>query len=158
MNENLDLCKILNDCPKGSHLYCPFLGYVEFLAIKGSTIQVKYKYDMRIHTFFSNGTYTIDGECMLFPSKDQRDWSKFKAPVKKFNPEEFKPFDCVLVRKNYSPAAWYPRFFNAIDITGGVNTTNKDELWACCVPYNDETKYLLGTTNDCPEFYKWWKK
>lgn len=166
MNENLDLCEILKGCPKGTKLWSPVWGDVFLVEIKEKTpgtpiMPIAIKAFLWDSIFLSsNGKLadTEEAECVIFPSKDQRDWSKFKAPVKKFNPEEFKPFDCVLVRKNYSPAAWYPRFFNAIDITGGVTTTNKDELWACCVPYNDETKYLLGTTNDCPEFYKWWKK
>ena len=24
-----------------------------------------------------------------------------------------------------------------------------------CVPYNEETKYLVNTNEDCPEYYKW---
>ena len=27
-----------------------------------------------------------------------------------------------------------------------------------CIPYNEDTKHLLGTTNDCPEYYKWWEE
>lgn len=30
--------------------------------------------------------------------------------------------------------------------------------WMQCIPYNEETKHLLGTTYDCPEYYKWWRK
>ena len=44
-----------------------------------------------------------NGECTLFPSKDQRDWSKFvrfwdKPKVDKFDPKTLQPFDKVLVR------------------------------------------------------------
>lgn len=162
MNENLDLCKILKDCPKGTQLYCPFLGYVEFLAIKGSIIQVKYKYDMRIHTFFSNGTYTIDGECMLFPSKDQRDWSKFKRL--RFDPKDFKPFDKVLVKGlGCNSKVWAPCFLEefkkfsdgpgAVVLIGFISF-----IWQRCIPYNDETMHLVNTEKDCPEYYKWWEE
>lgn len=44
------------------------------------------------------------GECILFPSKDQRDWSKFERPV------EFKPGQLVLVR-NIEDHKWSIRFF-----------------------------------------------
>ena len=27
-----------------------------------------------------------------------------------------------------------------------------------CIPYNDDTKHLVGTLNDCPEYYKWWEE
>ena len=27
-----------------------------------------------------------------------------------------------------------------------------------CIPYNEETKHLIGTTEDCPEYYKWWEE
>ena len=29
---------------------------------------------------YSNGRVTREGECVLFPSKDNRDWSTFKIP------------------------------------------------------------------------------
>lgn len=36
----------------------------------------------KIQYFFNNGNIVIDGECMLFPSYEQRDWNKFRLPVK----------------------------------------------------------------------------
>ena len=39
-----------------------------------------------------------NGECTLFPSKDQRNWSKFKIKKPKFDPKTLKPFDKVLAR------------------------------------------------------------
>ena len=45
--------------------------------------------------------YSTKGECILFPSKEQRDWSKFNAPwlkKERFDPKTLKPFDKVLVR------------------------------------------------------------
>lgn len=156
MNENLRLSKILRNCPKGMSLWSPFIGEVEFLYVKDNIIYVD-RFGTEF-TFFSDGKYSKDGECVLFPSKDQRDWSKFKTPGKKFNPEEFKPFDQVLVRRNYYPSIWYPKLFDTIDVSGGVTTINNDNIWTYCIPYNDNTKNLVRTSNDCPEYYKWWKK
>ena len=44
-----------------------------------------------------------DAECTVFPSKEQRDWSKFerfwdKPKIKKFDPKTFQVFDKVIVR------------------------------------------------------------
>ena len=83
MNEKIDLTKILKDCPKGTKLYSPICGEVDFKEIgsdEESIIVTKkgvYKYK-----FTEKGFCYADEceECLLFPSKDQRDWSKFTAP------------------------------------------------------------------------------
>ena len=159
MNENLNLSKILKDCPKGMLLWSPFLGEIEFIRVKNDVIYVD-----RVgieFAFFSDGKYDREGECMLFPSKDQRDWSKFKTPIKKFDPKEFKPFDKVLIRDD-NGFKWIPSILEKISqkTYGGylaVELISRCK-WKMCIPYNDETKHLVGTTDDCPEFYKWWEE
>ena len=159
MNENLDLCLILKDCPKDSKLYCTFLGDVLFSKIENNKIFVHI--GNTEWSFYSDGKFICDGECVIFPSREQRDWSKFKAPIKKFNPEEFQPFDKVLLREGYE-FKWWPTFlekiskepsgkYSAVELISGCK-------WDICIPYNEETKHLCGTTDDCPEFYKWWEK
>ena len=96
MNENINLCEILKDCPKDTKLYCTFLGDVLFSKIKNNKIFVHIR--CVEYYFYSDGTFNPEGECVIFPSREQRDWSKFKVPIKKFNPKDFKPFDKVLVR------------------------------------------------------------
>lgn len=154
MNENLNLSKILKDCPKGMLLWSPFLGEIEFIRVKNDVIYVD-----RVgieFAFFSDGKYDREGECMLFPSKDQRDWSKFKAPVKRF-----KPFDKVLLCDN-EIRAWIPGFFGSLlkDLDGkyAVVELGSGYRWEICIPYNDKTKQLAGTADDCPKFYKWWEE
>ena len=107
-------------------------------------------------TGISKGTISRwhNGECLLFPSKDQRDWSKFTAPwykKEKFDPKTLKPFDKVLVRISN---LWRVNFFSA----------NEDGAYRCidysfiyCIPYNDDTKHLVGTTKEAPEYYKYWE-
>ena len=100
---------------------------------------------------------------MLFPSKDQRDWSKFerfwdKPKVEKFDITTLQPYDKILVRDTNNET-WSCGLFSHIKNLGDeypvytVGTCNK-----VCIPYNDETKHLLGTTEDCHEFYKWWEE
>lgn len=159
MNENLDLCLILKDCPKGTKLYCTSLGDVLFSKIEDNKIFIHTSYT--VYSFYSDGKFTYDGECVLFPSREQRDWSKFKVPIKKFNPRDFKPFDKVLLREDYG-FKWHPTFlekilkepsgkYSAVELINGCK-------WDMCIPYNDETKHLCGTTDDCPNYYKWWEE
>lgn len=102
MNENLNLVEILKDCPKGTKLYSTVYGEVEYDGIRnGSEYPVKC-----VKSNDSSGSVTAqglvlacyDGECTLFPSKEQRDWSKFKVKKPKFDPNTLQPFDRVLVR------------------------------------------------------------
>lgn len=65
----------------------------------------------------------------------------------KQNQFEFKPFDQVLVR-DMDAEKWYPaiyRYHNKYNpeiphVCDGVG-------WTQCIPYNEETKHLLGTSN-----------
>ena len=87
MNENIDLTEILKDCPEGTKLYSPLFGDVEFKELDTSKvypINVKLTSGL-IESFTREGKlydrdYYKDTECILFPSKEQRDWSKFTAP------------------------------------------------------------------------------
>ena len=82
MNENLDLVEILKDCPRGTKLYSTIHGEVEFNYIKKEGIYKVYfrGEDGEIRGVTSDGKHLsfLNGECILFPSKYQRDWSKFK--------------------------------------------------------------------------------
>lgn len=154
MNENINLCEILKDCPKGTKLWSPVWGDITFDAIDafdGLVYVLKHK---GVHIILDNGKFDADGECIIFPSKDQRDWSKFKAPIKRFNPEEFKPFDKVLLRID-ERGIWQPDFFGYKD---GNCITCVTYGNVKCIPYNEETKHLIGKRDDCPEYYKWWEK
>ena len=154
MNENINLCQILKDCPKGTKLWSPVWGDITFETINafdGLVYVLKHK---GVHIILDNGKFDADGECIIFPSKDQRDWSKFKAPIKRFNPEEFKPFDKVLLRIDERDI-WQPDFFGYKD---GNCITCVTYGNVRCIPYNEETKHLAGKRDDCPEYYKRWEE
>lgn len=163
MNENIDLTKILKNCPVGTEFYHLIYDKVYFFGIDLKDI------DYPIHlsnckdymtniTLTENGKHLagFDGECILFPSKDQRDWSKFTAPwykKDKFDPKTLKPFDRVLVRDR-DIEHWICNLFSHI-----IN----DEylcIGSCfiyCIPYNDDTKHLVGTKEEAPEYYRYWE-
>lgn len=83
----MDIAAILKYCPEGTKLYSPAYGKVNFIEVTSPlTIKIKLSklFDDNIKYFFNNGSINIvDGECMLFPSKEQRDWNKFRLPVKR---------------------------------------------------------------------------
>lgn len=162
MNENINLCEILRDCPEGTKFYCTIYGEVSFLRIENSGYPIRYITSKNVQKgVTSKGIYNglYDGECILFPSKEQRDWSKFerfwdKPKVERFDPKEFKPFDKVLLRID-ERGIWQPDFFGYKD---GNCITCVTYGNVKCIPYNEETKHLVGTKDDCPEYYKWWEK
>lgn len=112
MNENIDLTKILKDCPEGTEFWSKVHGRVTFVKIDNHAVQpiTIRAYDDTKFYITKNGKYfsSYEGECILVPSKDQQDWSKLEAPwykKEKFDPKTLQPFDKVLVRPNLG-AAW----------------------------------------------------
>ena len=161
MNDNIDLTKILKGCPKGTKLYSSSYGEVEFESIDYSLhCPIKVTGNVYYLCFFTKEGKLVDtGECTLFPSRTQRDWSKFerfwdKPKVEKFDVNTLHPFDKVLVR-NYNNLIWEPDFFGYIK---GDWVWSLQNAYNQCIPYNEETKHLCGTNNDCPEYYKWWEE
>lgn len=76
----MNIAEILKYCPKGTELYSTVFGEVELFGVNNDLIYINTPY---ITFLFSDGKYKEKGECILFPSKDQRDWNKFRLPVKK---------------------------------------------------------------------------
>lgn len=164
MNENIDLTKILKNCPKGTKFYSTLYGEVEFDKIKKES-----EYPIVIITKHGNnsdiksdgryyGEYD-DGECTLFPSKDQRDWSKFSTPWyknKRFDPKTLKPFDKVLARDDGS-WEWKVNFYSH-KIEDAFPFKCVSGAYIFCIPYNEDTKHLIGTTDDAPEYYRYWEE
>lgn len=165
MNENIDLTKILKDCPKGTKLYTPVWGEVTFIEVEDKD----YAYPICIYTntctkvqLTKNGCLIsiTDSECILFPSKEQRDWSKFTAPwykKEKFDPKTLRPFDKVLVKRAGKEDTWTCNIFSSYSEGTGYDFECLDDVYEICVPYNDETKHLVGTTEEAPEYYRYWE-
>ena len=221
MNKNIDLKKILKHCPRGTRLYSTTFGYVNFKMLIPSSeypIIVYCKEEINEKSFTVDGKFmkNYDAECTLFPSKDQRDWSKFSAPwyqndesIKpkfkvgdiirhketnkndvykiskvyddsygivgfawmiymkyqdqyelvrnKIDPKTWKPFDRVITRNDYD--VWTCTLFSHISNKPDTRFmyATCESVYKYCIPYNDETKHLVGTKEDAPEFYKYWE-
>ena len=160
--QKLNLCEILKDCPKGTKLYSTVLGYVIFQGIvEGAVYPIVVSCENGVNEdFTADGKMFIDfdGECTLFPSKEQRSWADFIAPwlkKERFDPKTLKPFDKVL-GGDYG-LKWGVDFFS--------HTCNDEyhpyrcvgNIYKYCIPYNDDTKHLVGTKDEAPEFYKYWE-
>ena len=83
---------------------------------------------------------------------------KEESTFEMFDEDTLKPFDKVLAR-DYLNDNWMADFFEKIEENDiHYNVTCVTCKWVQCIPYNEDTKHLLGTTNDCPEYYKWWEE
>ena len=161
MNRNIDLTKILKNCPEGTGFWSDIFGKVQFL-------QVNECFDRPILVRRADGfiiPYTKEGwdniifpeSCLLWPSKDCPDWSKFILPKKdKFNPKTLKPFDKVLA-KNSSCDRWTTEFFSHYDETFAFPYRCLGNPYKYCIPYNDDTKHLVGKKDETSEFYRYRK-
>ena len=170
MNENIDLTKILKDCPEDTKFYCSICGEV--------TIKIKTNYTHPIHVYqkaiyaenpvlicrlsiFGKYNKDLDGECVLFPSKEQRDWSKFTAPwykKERFDPKTLKSFDKVLIR-DYNTEDWGCDFVShVIGENNNCVYVSGRSSYNYCIPYNDKTKHLVGTTDEAPEYDRYWEE
>lgn len=240
--EKLNIAEILKDCPKGLELYSPIFGNVYLDEIRPHLAVVVRTPDGQKEEFLYDGRFGVNGECMLFPSRANRNWSTFQRPFKdgdvvfysntiaifkewgdetlfrtyctfyttvsnpayqfeisrplngkgirrearfatleekeklfdaikangyKWNPETktleklgkekfdittLKPFDKVLVRDT-NEYCWHATFYSHHTGTYFYSTNG---LYAQCIPF-EENKHLLGTTDDCDEYYKTWE-
>lgn len=215
-NQELNLVELLKDCPKGTKFYTPICGVVEFVTTGGilaPNYPIKTTNNIDEYYFTKEGYFHMNGtpECLLFPSKDQRDWNLWKEEQnKKENPfkvgdyvinnrddslniitrvidkdnvearftnsiinmylaiayltkidkypiERFQPFDKVLCRHS-DKDKWKADFFSHINTGDREYPFYATFNFRYCIPYNLETKHLVGTTEKAPEFYINWKE
>lgn len=163
MNENINLCEILKDVPKGTKLWSPMCGEVKFLEVDESDLfSIKAENNSDFFSFISNGKYynEPDAECVLFPSRNQRDWSKFKMPEKEKErvnlKNVLKPFSRVLVRDGVSDD-WKIAFFSHHEQNNDYQyIASIEDIFAFCIPY-EGNEDLFGT-NEVPDKEYYWEE
>ena len=93
------------------------------------------------------------GEYVICNICEQDEW---ELVPDKFDITTLKPFDKVLVRDN-NEQKWVISFFSNCN---GLETCKYSCIngsgYAQCIPY-EGNEHLLGTTNDCDEYYKTWE-
>lgn len=164
----IDLTKILKNCPKGWKFYSSIYGNVTFSRIENEAYYpIIFSF---VHKDNKEGCGSVterglsncfcNGECTFFPSKDQRDWNKFTAPwykKEKFDLKTLQPFDKILVRDNTS-GEWICTLFSHINKPNVRFICQAiDSAYMYGIPYNDDTKHLVGTKDEAPEYYRYWE-
>ena len=81
---------------------------------------------------------------------------QIKEEKPKFDPKSLQPYDKVLVRDNVK-GDWRCNLFSHLKDTEEFNYQCVSNCWNFCIPYNEETKQLVGTTEEEPEFYNIWE-
>jgi len=158
MSKNIDLTKILKDCPRGTEFYSAVGGTVRFEHISDDP---DYPIVTNENDYTKEGYEYLDkGECVLFPSKEQRDWSKFVPTWEQKKPKvkvTIHPFDKVLGKfENAINQKWHADVFTQ----KRDEDDDEDGLYCLCfrydiiIPYNKDTAHLLGTTDECPIDYE----
>ena len=139
----LNLLEILKDAPKGTKLWSPLFGEVEFKRLTSNTVEIIDTTGIT-SDFWADGryySYCKDAECLLFPSRKNRDWSTIKAPKPKPN---FKPKQWVLVRDDEAQE-WRLGIFSHIK-KGELRYVTTGISYKYCIPFEGNEE-LLGTTD-----------
>ena len=166
--QELNLCEILKYCPDGETFWSPMLGDVKFYGIELNRKLVNVILENgETWNINADGTITFGGtttspEIMLYPSREQRDWTKVKYEKKKerFDPKTLQPFDRVLAA-SMADGRWVCDFFShigeSIRDSGRLYVGTGFGAYDRMIPYNEETKHLVGTTDEAPEYYRYWE-
>ena len=148
----------MKDCPQSEPFWSPLLGGVKFHDInqKRNFIVISLEngetWDINADGTITFGDVTSP-EIMLYPSKEQRDWTKVKYEPKKerFDPKTLKPFDKIIFKGH---GMWFCGLFSHIH---NSYACVGETYYKCVIPYNDDTKHLLGTKDEAPDFYRYWE-
>lgn len=159
----MNIAEILQHCPKGMALYSPLFGECKL-------VEASPQIGIRVKMTDENGgeyvySFNIEGifcpvrgaECLLFPSKSQRDWSLFRLPVK--NGDIMMTIDgskafIVKGEKNGMISVYC-----GIDIYDCLRISDKSLDWAArpYIPASDEAKQKLFDKL-AESGYKWKEK
>lgn len=130
--------KILKEEP-GHIFYSPVIGDAKIMSIDEEEIKMKctnHKARMWLNVY--GHMREVDGECLIFPSKENRDW----ATIIKKEKHIFKPFERVLVRYD-DDDSWRIDLFEECKSAYYICMT---DVFNQCIPY-EGNEHLLGTTN-----------
>lgn len=138
----MNIAEILKYCPKYTKLYSPTWGNVKLIEVT-STKVIKIKVCNYTEELTSEGCYSVKGECILFPSKNQRDWNKFRLPVKRGDIMMDKDGKCPFIA-NGDVIDTLPKFICGITFSGSLKFDNNcywiDTFY---IPASEEAKKEL---------------
>lgn len=88
---------------------------------------------------------------------------KERVTVERFDPNTLKPYDKVLVR-DCNIDNWVCDLFSHIEYKRENGNNNRYPYYClgnnyrCCIPYNDGTKHLIGTSELPSKYYRYWEE
>ena len=146
----MNIAEILKYCPKGTKLYSLVDGEVTLENICNTG-----QYSIEVITNNGNTSYFTkdgkifanrpNGECVLFPSKDQRDWSIFRIPVKKGDIMIQIDGTLPFIASEESTIDDYPKYICGITHCGNFKISNNNYGWTYefYIPASEEAKKEL---------------
>ena len=133
----INIAEILKDCPKGTKLYSPICGKCRLLKIyDGLGLDVITDAD-DVFNFSYDGRFDLNGECCIFPSKENRDWNTFQKP--------FKDGDILTYTGNYTTTFIYRNKDNEPHLATSFYVGCNDAPYHNFLIYN---KYTLIALNE----------
>lgn len=121
----------IKDCPIGAKIYSTKLGEIEIVSTVNDFIEVK----------------NSEGKIFYFTKEGKQ------VEFSKFNPyKQLKAFDKILVWDD----EWIIAFFSNVNEFGEAVTSIG--IYSKIIPFNDDTKNLVGTTQEPPLYYKYWER
>ena len=138
MEQKLNIAEILKDKPVELKLYSSTFGYIKFNGVHKDRVYFSSE-DTNVHSVKPNGKMYDNGECIIFPSKEMRDWEKFswKKGDVLTNSSGFKVFFDKWVNENYT------KFLGKIKVLGDSHYY-----------YYDTAYYILASKKEALEFIK----
>lgn len=147
----MNIAEILKYCPEGTKLYSLVDGEVTLKGVEDSEC-AQYPIEVNTNNYKSN-LYTKDGlfynngfgECVLFPSKDQRNWSKFRIPVKKGDIMMQIDGTLPFIASGGSTIDNDPKYICGITDCGNFKISNNDHSWTVkfYIPASEKAKKEL---------------
>lgn len=161
----MDISKLLKN-REGVKVYSTIYGYLIFRGYDCGRLEFRMpdKPYNHIYSFYPNGKYNENGECVLFPSESQRNWDEFNPPAIKYYNMYHIPKEVKLLVRDDLDDKWKIAYNPAITTESDGKdyiTARNDKMgyctWKQAIPYNEETKQLHKTKKEPSEYYQWWK-
>ena len=126
-------------------------GYSSFISLdlRGLTLSMGYRTCFFKKNLCELRLATEEEKQQLFDAlaKEGKHWDAEKKMIVDLKPKvEFKPFDKVVVRDK-EDLVWFADLFSHIDKENN-RFACVGNFWNVCLPYNEETAKLIGTTNN----------
>lgn len=120
MEQKLNIAEILKNKPIGLKLYSSTFGYIKFNGIHKDKIYF-FSEDTNAHSVKQNGKMYDGGECIIFPSKEMRDWKKFS----------WKKGDVLISNDGYIEVIfdkWYDDTYTSFYCKHYLNSEDKNKI------------------------------